>query len=195
MDNDGLQTEITIVEQLAPVRFVVSPLYDADLYGDFLQQALPPETDKQIKKDLLRTMPSTSPFGRDGVGLEPLRRVLHAFALYDEEIGYVQGLNFYAATLLTYMNEEGAFWALVTLFRQRHLRGMMTPGFPGLHSAVQEFGRLLKKALPKLAAHFASLGVTPALLESFTNVYQTLFASTLRPDVTPRVWDMIFLHG
>ena len=32
-------------------------------------------------------------------------------------------------------------------------------------------------------------------VESFTNCFQTLFASTCRPAVTARLWDMIFLHG
>lgn len=52
-----------------------------------------------------------------------LQRVLRAYAVYDTEVGYCQGMNFLAGLLLTYMpNEACAFGGLVVLMQERKLR-------------------------------------------------------------------------
>ena len=45
-------------------------------------------------------------FSEAGKGQDSLRRVLCAYSLYDEEVGYCQGLGFITAMFLTYMPEE-----------------------------------------------------------------------------------------
>ena len=47
--------------------------------------------------------------------LNKLRRVLVAFSWYDTSIGYCQGLNRLAAIALLFLDEEHAFWCLVTI--------------------------------------------------------------------------------
>ena len=52
-----------------------------------------------------------------------MQRVLRAYAVYDTEVGYCQGMNFLAGLLLTYMpNEACAFGGLVVLMQERKLR-------------------------------------------------------------------------
>lgn len=46
-------------------------------------------------------------------GQASLRRVLKAYSLHDNDVGYCQGMNFIAAMFLTLMPEEEAFWMLV----------------------------------------------------------------------------------
>jgi hypothetical protein len=46
-------------------------------------------------------------------GQASLRRVLRAYSLYDSDTGYCQGMNFIAASFITLMSEEEAFWLLV----------------------------------------------------------------------------------
>ncbi len=54
-----------------------------------------------------------------------LLRVLRAYAVYDPEVGYCQGMNFLAGLLLTWMpNEATAFGGLVVLMQQRMLRDL-----------------------------------------------------------------------
>lgn len=55
-----------------------------------------------IELDVHRTFPSI-PFFREE-GQQALRRVLQAFAIFDPEIGYVQGMNFVAGALLYHSN-------------------------------------------------------------------------------------------
>lgn len=54
-------------------------------------------------------------------GQASLRRVLRAYSLYDTDVGYCQGMNFIAATLITFMEEEEAFWMLVGTFTSFHV--------------------------------------------------------------------------
>jgi hypothetical protein len=56
-------------------------------------------------------------------GQQQLRRVLRAYAAYDPDVGYCQGMNFLAALLLMYLpREEDAFGALVMLMFEQGLR-------------------------------------------------------------------------
>lgn len=70
----------------------------------------------QIDLDIHRTMPTNIYFGGEGPGVPKLRRVLAAYSWYSPEIGYCQGMNNLAATLLlTHATEEEAFWVLVCI--------------------------------------------------------------------------------
>lgn len=67
----------------------------------------PPKHDDIIRRDLNRTFPRHEVFREsNGLGQQQLYNVLKAFAIYDEVIGYCQGMAFIVAILLTYMSEE-----------------------------------------------------------------------------------------
>ena len=63
---------------------------------------------------IYRTFPEHDYFDH-GSGGDGLRRVLQAFALHNPDIGYCQSLNFITGMLLLFLNEEDAFWLLVTI--------------------------------------------------------------------------------
>lgn len=71
----------------------------------------------KINKDLKRTCLGNEEFMSDPLkGVNPLYNVLNAYAHYDEEVGYVQGMNFIVAMLLHVVeNEEDSFFCLVHL--------------------------------------------------------------------------------
>lgn len=51
--------------------------------------------------------------------------MLRAYAVYDTEVGYCQGMNFLAGLLLTWMpNEATAYAGLVVLMKQQGLRDL-----------------------------------------------------------------------
>lgn len=80
----------------------------------------------QIEKDISRTFPShrlfdrsSSGTGMGGIGIGVLRRILRAFVRRNPDIGYVQSMNYIAATIIITMipddchdvrKEEAAFW-------------------------------------------------------------------------------------
>ena len=104
------------------------------------------ETMQQIDKDVPRTMTGHIFFrGNDYRGRESLTRLLRAYAAYNPQLGYTQGMASYAAVLLLYMPEEDAFWVFATLMEHCGLNGLFQEGFPLLHAYYDKWEQLLRK--------------------------------------------------
>lgn len=60
-----------------------------------------------IQRDIARTFPAHDFFKEaGGLGQDSLYRVSKAYAIFDSEVGYCQGLSFLAATLLLHVNSN-----------------------------------------------------------------------------------------
>ena len=72
------------------------------------------EIEKQIEKDIQRTMSELNLWSEDSqAGNNKLFNVLKAYANYDNEVCYVQSMNYIAGLLLFYIDdEERVFWCL-----------------------------------------------------------------------------------
>lgn len=150
--------------------------------------------DEIIKRDLHRTNPEHVMFmSKKGSGQHALYNVLRAYSLYDEEVGYCQGMGSFVAVMLTYVTEEDAFWLLVSLMQGRFpLRETYLPNLLGLRRSFYVFEKCLMKFLPNLAKHLS--------LENFTSpLYSSRWFGTLCSDlpieVTLRVWDILINEG
>lgn len=67
-----------------------------------------------IGKDIGRSFPSVEMFqDPSGEGQKMLGKVLKCFSLYDQKIGYCQGLGFVVGPLLMHMGDKEAFCVLV----------------------------------------------------------------------------------
>lgn len=107
---------------------------------------------EKIERDLDRTMPY-HPFFREkgGIGQRLLFEVLRAYSLYDKEVGYVQGMNFVCANILTVTSRADlTFYILVLLMNNYGIRSSYTHGMKGLHKMLNVFDSLLIKHLPAL---------------------------------------------
>ena len=70
--------------------------------------------ENMIGKDIGRSFPGVDMFKEaGGEGQQMMARVLKVFSLYDEEIGYCQGLGFLVGPLLMQMGDKDAFCVLV----------------------------------------------------------------------------------
>lgn len=59
-----------------------------------------------IQRDIARTFPAHDFFREaGGLGQDSLLRMARAYAVYDHEVGYCQGLSFLAATLLLHVSK------------------------------------------------------------------------------------------
>lgn len=86
------------------------------------------EHTKQIKKDLERTFPTSPSFQVGSANLESLETILNTYAKYDPQIGYVQGMNFIAGSLLYHAEEYIAFWLVVAVTEMFEMRDIYLPG-------------------------------------------------------------------
>lgn len=75
-----------------------------------------------IKLDVSRTFPQLCFFQKDGPYHEALHNVLGAYACYNPQIGYVQGMSFLTAILLLNMEAVDAFICLANLLNTNVLK-------------------------------------------------------------------------
>lgn len=163
--------------------------------------------EKTIKRDLgART--SFSKFAASAGLQEGLFGVCKAYALFDESVGYAQGMNFLAMPLLfnvcvpasfrcitnrSQMPEEEAFCLLVRLMNKYHLRDLFIQDMPGLHMHLYQFERLLEDLEPALYCHLHRRQVTPHLYA--TQWFLTLFAYRFPLQLVLRIYDLILSEG
>lgn len=153
----------------------------------------PSPFDGIIAKDVGRSFPAVEMF-RDsqGPGQRMLGRVLRAFSLYNEEVGYCQGLGFLTGPLLMHMGEKDAFCVLVRLMENYDLQSCFLPNLSGLHLQIYQFQKLLTQHLPVLSAHLASLQVEAAYLSQW---FLSFFAVTCPLAMLFRIYDVVFAEG
>eukprot|EP00271_Cylindrocystis_brebissonii_P007501 TRINITY_DN21072_c0_g1_i1.p1 TRINITY_DN21072_c0_g1~~TRINITY_DN21072_c0_g1_i1.p1 ORF type:complete len:449 (-),score=102.27 TRINITY_DN21072_c0_g1_i1:1650-2996(-) len=148
---------------------------------------------RQIENDLHRTFPG-HPKLDTADGLAALRRILVAYSWRDSRVGYCQGMNFVAAHLLLVMrNEEEAFWMLATLIEDVLYDDCFSEDLAGTHVEQRVLKDLLLKRLPKVCAHFETIGFDVTLVT--TEWFLCLFTRTFPTETSLRVWDILFSEG
>ena len=115
---------------------------------------------------------------------EALRRVLVAFVYRNPTIGYFQGLNFIAATLLNnFSSEEAAFWELCNLIEAR-----LPVDFFARHCGGDSYPQVLCKNITEFIAELqdkmAKLNI--ALLGTVHMWFISLFTTKIQCKVARR---------
>ncbi|KAK9456293.1 rab-GTPase-TBC domain-containing protein [Dipodascopsis uninucleata] len=159
------------------------------IYEELINAQHDHEAVQQIELDLYRTMPTNVFFGGKGPGVQKLRRVLLAFSKRNPTIGYCQGMNMIAATLLlTYATEDSAFWSFVSLIENILPTGYFDPPLLTSRADQRVLKQYLKELQPKLYNHLEDLGVD---IEAITfNWFLSCFTDCLPAEVLFRIWDV-----
>ncbi|KXZ43934.1 hypothetical protein GPECTOR_77g30 [Gonium pectorale] len=149
-------------------------------------QEITREASVDIEKDVQRTFPSTRRF-RSEEGQAQLRNVLRAYAAYDPEVAYCQGMNFLTGLLLMYLPTEGhAFAALVVLMEDRKLKNFYHRSMSLLQVQLWQLSRLIR---PVLNRHLEALGVVPMLYGA--SWLMTAFSADFPISFSARVMDVL----
>lgn len=119
--------------------------------------------------------------------------MLRAYSKHNKKIGYVQGMGFISALLLTYMEEETAFWILNSLIIKYKMEGFYLLNFPGLEKSFYIMLSLLKKHVPKVYDIFKKYNLHPSMYAS--QWFITIFAVNLKFDILVRIFDVFLLEG
>lgn len=154
------------------------------------------QTVAKLEKAIRRDMGSRTSYSKytQSAGLQDgLFGICKAYALFDEGVGYAQGINFIAMPLLFNMAEEEAFTLLVRLMSKYNLRSMFTADMSGLHLRLYQFERLLEDLEPALYCHLKRRHVGPDLYA--TQWFLTLFAYRFPLQLVLRVYDLILSEG
>jgi Rab-GTPase-TBC domain len=149
-------------------------------------------SDPQLTLDVSRTHSNIRYFAI-GKGKKSLIRMLNTFCVYNPNLGYVQGMNYIAATLLWHANEVDAFWLFIILLEDFEVRENFIPGFPGLNRHYHVIDFLISQHLPKLYAHFLNQNI---VVEMFTTEwFMTLFTSNIPLEHSHIVLGKFFRQG
>ncbi|KAF4123640.1 hypothetical protein GMORB2_6341 [Geosmithia morbida] len=151
---------------------------------------------QKLEKAIRRDLGARTSFSKyaAAAGLQDgLYGVCKAFALYDEGVGYAQGMNFLIMPLLFNMPEQEAFCLLVRLMQHYGLRDLFIQDMPGLHMNLYLFERLLEDFVPALYCHLHRRGISPHLYA--TQWFLTLFSYRFPLQLVLRIYDLILSEG
>lgn len=144
-------------------------------------------TAAQVDKDVSRSLPG-HPVTEHKAGAEALRNVLLAYAEHNAETGYTQGMNFVAALLLMFLDEEGALLALVDLV-DGVLTGYFADDLEAMQADALVVRELLFSAHPALVERLESLGVECTCV--VPQYLMCAFVNSLPWEAVLRVWDVL----
>lgn len=146
---------------------------------------------RQIELDLLRTLPNNRNFEEpNSLGIRRVRRVLRAYASFNQTVGYCQGMNRLAAMALLVLPEEEAFWCLVAIVQCIMPKDYyLKPWLAQVDCCV--LSDLIEKKMPRLHKH---LQINDIQLTLFTWFF-TIFVDGFRPELMLRIWDCFLLEG
>lgn len=147
-----------------------------------------------IQRDINRTFPAHDFFKETGgLGQDSLYRISKAYSVYDEEIGYVQGISFLAASLLLHMPEEQAFSVLVRICFEYKVRDLFKPGFEDLHLKFYQLERLMEDQIPDLFDHFIEMCLETHMFAS--QWFLTLFTAKFPLFMVFHIVDLFLSEG
>lgn len=164
-----------------------------DQYRIFLTKSAP--TEQIILRDVHRTYPAHENFrtGSSSSLLDSLFKVCKAYPVYDEEVGYCQGLSFLVAALLLHMPEEQAFCVFVRVMRHYGLRDLFRNNFDELYLKFYQLEHLLEDHMPDLHQHFANIGIEPFTYAS--QWFLTVFTAKFPLNAVFYIMDIFLLDG
>ncbi|KAF9301217.1 hypothetical protein BGZ74_006977 [Mortierella antarctica] len=147
-----------------------------------------------IDMDLHRTFPTNILFGPGGHGIDKLKNILIAYSLYNPVVGYCQGMNLLAGTLLlTNNSEEEAFWILASMLGRHLPEDYFTSQLLSPQADQRVLKELVHEILPRLHEHFQEMHVD--LTAVTFSWFLTLFTDCLPVETLLRVWDVFFVEG
>jgi hypothetical protein len=167
-----------------------------NLYNHILDQIKKVKADKdgnkvlkQCFEDISRDINRTFHVDRflEKSGLQELTNVLEALSFINTEIGYCQGMNFIAGTLIyIFDSDEKAFWAFLALLKNYEISQLYTRNMPDYDLRVFQLNHYVKLYFPDIYYHFKNNKIPFDLL--YSKWFITLFSSYLNFEVTSHSW-------
>ena len=125
-----------------------------------------------------------------------LEKVLKAYALYDCEVNYAQGLNYITANLLMYIDKESdCFWFLYQLMNKYQLRELFIDNTPKLSNLLHSFFKTMKIKLPGLYYYFKEIEFIKFMKGVISHYFITLFTYNVYVEFSKYVLDYFLIKN
>ena len=153
--------------------------------------------DKEIQKDLTRTFPNNSSFNYGKENYNKLYHLLTVYSLFNQKIGYTQGINFLAANIIILMQKEKEEKSLMFLdgfihrFNFEKLVGLGKDNL--LNKNLNIIENYLKKHCTDIINFLEKSNLSHEIFT--TNWMLTLFANSMETKYLFIVWDFLIIFG
>jgi len=162
---------------------------NSDIYGLYKNKPISDEIATQLDLDVPRTFSNFPKFGQEGDNALSLRNVLTAYANFNPEMGYCQGMTFLVGVLLMHTDEESSFWILFQILKKYRLSIFYQQDPSNIY--IQNFKTKFVHVIPDLSIHMENEGCDA---EVFATLWiRTIFASDLEISKVFRIWDVFFV--
>ena len=170
-------------------------------YDDLCNRAdegtvIDPEIASQIKADVSRTLRDNIYFTTGRTGIQRLEEVLRAYSLHNPSIGYCQGMNLIAASLLLICaTPEDSFWLLVSIIDVILPSGYFSGSLITVRADAYVLRQYVDDLLPALATKLDELYVE--LEACVIHWLLSMYAGVLTGgEALYRIWDIVLtLHS
>lgn len=144
--------------------------------------------------DVTRTFPAHEFFQEGGgQGQNALYNISKAYSVYDEEVGYCQGLSFLIAVFLLHVPEEQAYCLLVKIMYDYGHRDMFKDSFDSLHQSFYVLDHLMENSMQDLYLHLRAVNVEVHMFAS--QWFLTLFTAKFPLCLVYHIMDLILCEG
>lgn len=160
-------------------------------YQKLLENVEKTQFTKDIEKDLHRSFPEHE-YYQTKEGIDALRRVLIAYSVHNDSIGYCQAMNIVCSILLLFLSEEQAFYVLCAicehLVPDYYVRAMI-----GTIVDQRIFENLMEERAPAIKSHLEKIGVPLAMIT--LPWFMCLFIGDFPLELSLRILDCFFYEG
>lgn len=120
--------------------------------------------------------------------------MLRAYACYDKEIGYCQGMNYLAAIILLIIeDEEMSFFVFVSIMYCNKWRDIYKPQMSKLIMLLGNLEKCIKENLSEINQKFIENNIQ--VNGQFAHFYLTIFGYLIPLNFTVRIIDLFFLEN
>ncbi|GFR50695.1 hypothetical protein Agub_g12949 [Astrephomene gubernaculifera] len=164
-------------------------------YTNLVKAASLSKAAAQVELDLPRTFPGHPYLSCAETGQAAMRRILTAYSLHNQLVGYCQGLNFIVGVLLMAVEceEEVTFWLLAALVEKICYKGSFGHNLSGCHVEMKTLQDLVASKLPRLGAHMHTISCDTSLIA--TDWFLTVFCVSMPAESACRVLDALLGEG
>jgi len=126
---------------------------------------------------------------------EELKEILKAYAAFDKEVSYCQGMNYIMGFF--YLHERDAemsFKSFVKLM-ERHMKTMFDKDFSQLKTNFFKLNRLVDVYLPDLSEHFKNEKIDASFYAPswFITAFSSAFQFSPKSKLLEKIWDFFIL--
>lgn len=140
-----------------------------------------------------------------------MSRLLKAYANFDPELGYTQGMNTIAAVILMVMSgfdadkrvwkkkvhtqacEKNAFWILVYIMIEMQYRRCFIDEYPRLLATLDIFDKTLNERVPSIVQHMKTYDVS--IQAVFMHQFMTVAGQDSPHEFSIRMMDLFLVKG